>query len=436
LNFSTSPHAARLPRIERPPIPVVVMQHVEEAAHLRHVRSVLVRAPRVQWLQLGRLDERIAAHIDGVAVAAEYGVSLAQQALERPGKGEVFLATVRAIEDRDSQRLDKLLAIAEVAPVCRAGLLSAFGWVSATQLQGITKALLESHAPTRRAVGLAACAMHGVDPGPALFSALGDADAGLRASAFHVAGRIGRCDLTDACLAALADVDLCCAIEAACAALRLGDRTESLRMLQALAIDPAAAGRAQRAVLSVVLKVSSPQRAQAMLGSIAKDEAAGRLVIRGIAIAGDPHYVPWLMRQMSDPKLARLAGEAFSLITGLDLGLLDLELKPPEGLGPGVDDEPANGNVDVDEDDGLPWPDPVKVATWWRAHGARFVAKNRYFMGEVPSPAKCLDVLKTGFQRQRIAAAEYLTLLAPGTPLFNTAAPAWRQQRLLAKMSA
>jgi hypothetical protein len=44
--------------------------------------------------------------------------------------------------------------------------------------------------------------------------------------------------------------------------------------------------------------------------------------------------------------------------------------------------------------------------------------------------------LKTGFQRQRIAAAEYLTLLAPGTPLFNTAAPAWRQQRLLAKMSA
>lgn len=411
---------------------VVVMQHVEEAAHLRHVRSVLVRAPHVRLLQLGRLDERIVAHLDGVAVAGEYGVSLAQQALERPGKGEVFLATVRAIEDRDSQRLDKLLAIAEAVPACRAGLLSAFGWVSAAQLQGTTKALLESTSPWWRAVGLAACAMHGVDPGPVLSNVLRDADAGLRARALRVAGRIGRRDLTDACLVALADEDPCCAFEAARAARLLGDRTESLRVLQALAVDPAAAGRAQLAALSVVLKVSSPQRAQAMLGSIAKGSAAGRTVIRGIAMAGDPHYVPWLIAQMSDPKLARLAGEAFSFITGLDLALLDLERKAPEGLERGPNDDPADSNVDMDEDDGLPWPDPVKIEAWWRAHGTRFVARTRYFMGDVPTPAKCLEVLKTGCQRQRIAAAEYRTLLTPGTPLFNTAAPSWRQQRLLA----
>jgi hypothetical protein len=37
-------------------------------------------------------------------------------------------------------------------------------------------------------------------------------------------------------------------------------------------------------------------------------------------------------------------------------------------------------------------------------------------------------------QRQRILAAHYLCLLDPGTPLFNTSAPAWRQQRWLAKM--
>jgi hypothetical protein len=43
-------------------------------------------------------------------------------------------------------------------------------------------------------------------------------------------------------------------------------------------------------------------------------------------------------------------------------------------------------------------------------------------------------VLKTGHQRQRILAAHYLCLLNPGTPLFNTSAPAWRQQRLLAQM--
>jgi hypothetical protein len=45
-------------------------------------------------------------------------------------------------------------------------------------------------------------------------------------------------------------------------------------------------------------------------------------------------------------------------------------------------------------------------------------------------------LLKNGFQRQRMAAAIYLCLLKPGTPLFNCAAPAWRQQRLLEKMGA
>jgi hypothetical protein len=47
-----------------------------------------------------------------------------------------------------------------------------------------------------------------------------------------------------------------------------------------------------------------------------------------------------------------------------------------------------------------------------------------------------LNLLKNGFQRQRMAAAIYLCPLKPGTLLFNCAAPAWRQQRLLAQMVA
>jgi hypothetical protein len=55
-------------------------------------------------------------------------------------------------------------------------------------------------------------------------------------------------------------------------------------------------------------------------------------------------------------------------------------------------------------------------------------------MGEPASRAYCVKVLKEGFQRQRMAAAEYLCLLNLGTPLFNTSAPAWRQKRLLANL--
>ena len=93
---------------------------------------------------------------------------------------------------------------------------------------------------------------------------------------------------------------------------------------------------------------------------------------------------------------------------------------------------PQDNNVAMDPDDGLPWPDPAKLHAWWDVNRHRFPAGVRHFMGEAPNPENCQRVLRDGYQRQRIAAALYLALLRPGTPLFPTSAPAWRQKRWLA----
>jgi uncharacterized protein (TIGR02270 family) len=417
----------------RAPIPVVVQQHAEDVAVLRNTRSYLVSAPHVKLHQLGRLDDRLAAHLDGLAVAGEYGSKLAATALERPGRGEAFTATVRAIEDRDVLGLDKLLAIAEAVPESLPGVISAFGWVATASLRGITKAFLESLSPLRRQVGLAACAMHGVDPGPVVDVALNDHDAAVRVRALRLIAQLGQIDKVSVCMNAVADENARCAFEAACAATLLGNRSGSVVALQKFASEP---GRSRRQALGLLLKLQEPKAANATLTALAQDQACVRLLIQGIGTAGEPHYVPWLIQQMQDLKLSRLAGESFSYITGLDLAYLDLERKPPEGVDFGPNDDPNDDNVAMDEDDGLPWPDVEKISSWWQANGQRFAPGTRYFMGEPPSTAHCLDVLKNGYQRQRMAAAVYLCLLKPGTPLFNCAAPAWRQQRLLAQMVA
>ena len=75
------------------PIIPVVRQHAEESANLRNMRSVLVTAPHVKLHHLRRLDDRVAAHLDGLAVAGEFGWKLCEAALENPGVGEVFAAT-------------------------------------------------------------------------------------------------------------------------------------------------------------------------------------------------------------------------------------------------------------------------------------------------------------------------------------------------------
>ena len=424
----------------RPPIAAVVQQHAEEAALLRHTRSVLLRAPHVKLHHLRRIDDRIAAHLDGLAVAGDYGSHLAEAALAEPGAGVVFAAAVRAIEDRRSAALDKLLAIAEALPDARRGLLSSFGWVSAQRLRGITKALLDAPSAFARQVGLAACAMHQVDPGSALTAALHDADTPLRARALRSAGEQGRVDLLPACLAALNQTsvsnprdDGSAQFAAARSALLLGERKLALAALQTLA---AGAGPHRRAALRLVLMVAAPAHWQALLTALAQDAANPRLLIQAVGAAGDPHYVPWLIKQMHELALTRLAGDSFSLITGVDLAALDLERKPPEGVELGPNDNPNDADVAMDEDDSLPWPDADKIAAWWHALGARFAAGTRYFLGEPPTSAHALAGLKNGTQRQRQVAALYRCLLRPGTPLFCVAAPAWRQQRWLAAMEA
>jgi len=415
------------------PIPIVIQQHAEEAAILRNVRSVLVTAPHVKLHDLRRLDDRIAAHLDGLAVAGEFGSKLCDEALETPGVGEAFAATARAVEGKDTGRLDRLFATAEAVPDAERGLISAFGWVSAQHLTGTVASLLGSSNAFRRRVGFAACAMHGVNPGQALEKAMTDPDPLLRARAFRAAGELGWRDSLPACVAVLKHDHAAVRFWCAWSAVLLGDRTDAVRGLTDETMEP---GLCTERATRLNLRAVDLQAAHAVLTGLARDSATNmRALLRGAGTVGDPHYLPWLIKQMEDPEYTRLAGEAFSLITGLDLSFQDLDRQPPEGVELGPSENPEDEDVALDTDESLPWPDPEKIQKWWAANAQHFQPGVRYFMGKPPTREHCIEVLKTGYQRQRIAAAEYLCLLNPGTPLFNTAAPAWRQQRWLAKMA-
>lgn len=286
--------------------------------------------------------------------------------------------------------------------------------------------------------------MHRVDPGDTLVTALATTDERLRHRALRVAGEVGRVDLLEHMLADCHAEDEASRFWAACSALLLGDRSgAAVATLINLAEDTATRSDAAAELLLKVLDLSTAHQHLRHWAIRANEPgpaglAALRRLIRRCGILGDPHYIPWLIGQMADLRFSRLAGEAFSRITGADLAALDLERKPPEGADQGQyggpNDDPDDDNVAMDEDDGLPWPDPDRVQGWWQANQARFPAGQRFFVGAPPSPTQALKVLREGYQRQRIAAAQWACILTPGTKLFPTAAPAWRQQRWLAEM--
>ena len=413
------------------PILAVVRQHAEEAAHLRHVRSVLVAAPHVKLHHLRRLDDRIAAHLDGLAVAGEFGSRLCDAALELPGAGEVFCVAICALDDRKVDGLDTVLAIAAVVPDALTGLVSALGWISAPALKGIVSGLLASSDSFRQRIGITACALHRVDLGPGLAGLIASPAPALRARALRCAGEVGRVDLSPVLGSALKDKDPEARFRAAQSAVLLGDRGAALAMLRQTAMEP---GPFRLPALALALFTADTAAASALVKQVASQREDVRFLIRAVGFAGDAARISWLIGLMSDDKLARLAGESFSFITGADLAWLDLEHKPPENFESGPNDNPDDEDVAMDEDDGLPWSDQAKVQAWWAANSHRFQPGVRYFMGAPPTWEHCLRVLKDGYQRQRIAAAHYLCLLRPGTPLFNCAAPAWRQKRLLERM--
>jgi uncharacterized protein (TIGR02270 family) len=416
----------------KPFISNVVRQHAEDAAGLYNCRTALVQMPHVRMRNLGLNDDRLAAHLDGLSVAGQDAWSFCEAALDAPSAGAVFAAAVRTIEDRRQERLDRLLALSEAVPETRSGLLSAFGWLEREQLQGIVVSLLDSSEPFRRMVGIAACAMHRVDPGLVSARRLVDSNPLVRARALRTAGEIGCAAAAPACESAIGDDDPECRFWAAWSSVLLGNRAASLGMLASAGIaDSVERPRAFR----VALQAMSTGAAHESLRQLAQDPKQLRWLIQGSGIAGDPAYMTWLIGHMVDEKTARIAGEAFSLITGVDFVQSGLEGKPPEGFVSGPADDPDDPNVEMDPDEGLSWPDVAKIEKWWSTNGGRFQKGTRYFMGAPVTREHCIDVLKNGYQRQRILAAHYLCVLEPGTPLFNTSAPAWRQQRLLAKMT-
>jgi uncharacterized protein (TIGR02270 family) len=187
---------------------------------------LLVDAPNAFFDTLGRHDDRLVAHIDGLRLAGDAGYKVCEARLGLGEPGAIFVAMLLALEGNARSAPRTLVAVAEALPDMRTAVEAAFDWASARFLRGTAKRMLEAESPFRRSLAIACCAMHRVDPGPPLKGALADPNPALRERALRCAGALGRRDLLPTCLAALADDEPTCVFTAARSAVLLGDRTQ------------------------------------------------------------------------------------------------------------------------------------------------------------------------------------------------------------------
>ncbi len=408
-------------------IATVLEQHLEEAAFLSGLRQQAIHEPHYDLNHLTTLDNRIEAHLDGLRIAGPVAIERLLEQLSPNAEGEVFAATVLAFETANTAAMARLAEHVRGFPDSADYMAAALGWLDWARVEPWLEKLLGSADALFRQVGLAACGMHRRDPGPALIAGLAHAQPSVIAQAARTAGELRRRDLMPAIRAHRLHVDEGVRFWANWATLQMGDE-EALLPLRQFAEQT---GRYQYRGLPALLAWQPRDVSMAWVRQAMQQPQQRRMVIQAVGLLGEAASIPWLIQQMRDIPNARAGGEAFSLITGADLALLDLELRDTPEHDAGPNDDPADPNVALDADENLPWPDPTLVEEWWQRESRSYQSGKGYFLGQPISEQGYWQALAKAQQRQRWVAASGLARLRPTDVLFPVAAPAWRQRVLL-----
>ena len=405
----------------------IIEQHAENASSLWLQRDWAMRDPHYSLKDLAHLDDRLEAHIDGLRIAGDDGWEICFQALALNEPGEVFVAALLAFEGEDGRRVDDVVKVAIEDPQNWRALISAVGWLSDEDYQRWIPGLLTANDLSYRRLAIASSVIHRHDSAEALATALDDPEPIFQARALRAVGELKRRDLLPALKLKFNSDDPSCQFWAAWSAVLLRDKTaleilKTFATAESLYLEPA---------LQIILRVMDVPSSSKWLSEFTESPEVLRHAVLGAGIIGDPLYIPWLINLMTVPEVARVAGEAFSMITGVDLAYDDLDGDLPEGFEAGPTENPEDEDVAMDADEDLPWPESSLIQAWWEKNKSSFRVGTRYLVGQLITDDHCQKILKTGFQRQRRAAALELGLLQKDEPLFNTSAPGFRQQQLL-----
>jgi len=410
-------------------LPWIISQHAEEAAFQWLLRGDAACAPHYTLGELARLDEVVAAHLDGLFLAGDQGWDICRAELDWAEPGELYAASILGFSSGLTDRIEIVIEAAIASPEAAPGLASALGWMPYEEVRPHIEDLLKNDEPILRALGFSSTAWHRQDPGDCLKSALGKFDSQVTLQALRTVGELGRQDLLPMCQEFVNSDDSETEFWATWAAVVLGDRSAAER----LATIATRGGDRAEMSCSVAARAMDRERAISWHLELVSDESQKRLAIIAAGACGGPQQIPWLIEAMSDDEHARIAGESFAFIVGVDLSYAELERDRPEGFESGPNEDSDDDDVDLDLDEDLLWPAPDLVRSWWEKNEGRFDLNRRYLVGGLCERTSLIEVLRNGWQRQRAAAALELVLMDPGQPLFEVRARGDRQINQLHK---
>ncbi len=386
-------------------------RYADDASFLWVLRSIVVDQPHYYAADLAELEQRIQAQLDGLMTAPDIGWDACAEGLNQREPGEVFTAMVIAMRSRDTKKIQQSVQAGLSDALATPGLISALGWISVDLAAPWIDKFLTSKDKRHKYLGIAACSVCRIDPADRLTNILEREDCRaqlpLYARALRLVGELRRQDLIPALRLAHTSENPTIRFWALWSAILIGDHAAAAELYPYVA----APGKLQHHAIQLAFRVLPVEQAKNWITTLAKESTQERAIVEATGVLGDPYAVDWVLSKMTDPKLARLAGEAYSAITGADLEVHQLTREPPTDLTPIPNDDPEDDDVSMDADENLPWPDADKATALWQRHGHHFLVGQRYFIGRPLAADYLTHKLHHGNQRQRHAAALELALM-------------------------
>lgn len=352
---------------------------------------------------LDELSQKINAQLAGLEVYGEEAWVVCDDILDFEDSGEVFVAASVILgsrfDERDkSERMRKVVTAACAGDESFDGLVGAFKWRPFDESKSWIAKFLKSGNPVFSSLGVDICAAQDRDCGAMLTTLIEKKEVQENPDYFwrivKAVGELRRKDLIESLLDFINAEDDRVRFWSAWSCVLLGD----LRGLESLKIFAKGDSFFSERALKLILRVMPAQDAKHFVKELAAGDSS-RAVILSAGILGEISAIPWLLQQMQEKITARLAGESFSLITGLEILNSEYETEAPADL-PILEE-----TSDMDSrDDDLPWPNANSIATWYQLNRLRFSADQRYLLGQIVSMASCEKIKQTGYQPQRKAA--------------------------------
>jgi uncharacterized protein (TIGR02270 family) len=408
--------------LHKPPVyRDIFEQYATDASFLWLLRSIAVEQPHYDKKDLLSLENRIDAQLDGLMTAIDVSWPICAEALSINEPGEVFTAMIIAMRSREPSRIKQAVNVGLADPLCFKALVSAMGWLPTNLVSPWISRFLSGKEMVHKLLGIASCSVKRQDPGAALNHIINReeciAHEALYARSLRLIGELRRQDCMPALVKATEDSRDSIRFWSLWSAILLGQKSY-VELLKPFILD--SESPFQNNAMEIVFRVLTIERARAFISEIAQNQENIRIVIKATGILGDPHAVNWLITQMQDDTLAKLAGEAFVLITGAELSAHKLIADQDENAVNLIKE--SEGNVELDEDEHLLIPDYHRVTKLWRSYGQKFIVGRRYFLGKNIEETWLNKVLSMGNQRQRHAAALELALGGFNISLINTRA--------------